>query len=96
MSRGPDLELRLDEAHEPRRGAASASTGGRTSRCEMKLTSQTIAPGGSPRSAGVQRPRVAAFQRQHAGIGRELRIELSVADIDRDHRVARRAAGGRR
>ena len=56
----------------------------------MKLTSMTIALRPLAQYLRCQRARVEAFQRADAGVSREARIELSVADIDGDD--LRRAA----
>ena len=67
---------------------------GSTSRCEMKLTSQTIACG-APASARRQLARVEALAQRDARVRREARVELAVADVDRDHLRAPRVAARR-
>ena len=50
----------------------------------MKLTSQTIARGGSPICSRSEAARVEPFVRSDARVGFEARVELAMADVDRD------------
>ena len=50
----------------------------------MKLTSQTIAAGGSPRRSAVKRRASSPSCERDARIGCEARVELAMADVDGD------------
>ncbi len=71
-------------------GFTRAITAGRTSRSEMKETSTTARSTGSGTSASERRRALTRSRRTHARVGAKLRVELSVADVDRVD--ARRAA----
>ena len=53
----------------------------------MKETSQTASAGAN--GSSVERPRVRPLEHRHARVGAEARVQLAVADVERDH--ARRA-----
>ena len=79
-----DLELRLDEAHEPRR------LGGEFQhmRQHQPLRNEADVDGDRRRRLAetlrVKGARIEAFEPTHALIQRKTRIELSMADVDRN------------
>ena len=94
--RRADLELRLDQADEPRAAPRrGARTCGNTRRCEMKLTSQTIASGARRRSPG-QGPRIQPFEGTHARVVGEFGRRTARGRRRRRRRSSRRASGARR
>ena len=85
-----DLELRLDQAHQPRplRGEFKHMRQHEALRNETHVDDNRARP--LAKHHARERARVKAFKRAHPWIGREARIELPPADIDGDDR--RRAA----
>ncbi len=77
-----DLELRLDEGDEARRGAASASAAGSTVSRPMKLASQTMRVGRLGHLLRREVAGVAALAHDDARIVAQLPGELPVPDID--------------